>query len=136
MPHYLQRLQRGSIEAQPKLKVERTGSATASVDGGHGLGMVVCDFAMDQAILCAEEIGAGVVGCHHSSHCGGIGIYGRQAVERGMIGIALAHSDAFVTPHNGHEAFFGTNPICIAVPSAGGRRCAWIWLLVRLPATA
>ncbi len=121
LPHYLRRLGRGSIEARPELKLERTGPATASVDGGHGLGMVVCDFAMDQAIQCAEEAGAGIVGCYHSSHCGAIGLYGRQAAARGMIGIAFTHSDAFVAPHNGRRAFLGTNPICIAVPSAEGQ---------------
>ncbi|WP_109995204.1 Ldh family oxidoreductase [Salinisphaera sp. LB1] len=121
LPHYLQRLARGSIEARPELKMERTGPATASLDGGHGLGMVVCDFAMDQAIQCAEQAGAGVVGCYHSSHCGAIGLYGRQATARGMIGIAFTHSDAFVAPHNGRRAFLGTNPICIAVPSAQGQ---------------
>lgn len=121
LPHYLQRLARGSIEARPELKMDRTGPATASVDGGHGLGMVVCDFAMDQAIQCAEEAGAGVVGCYHSSHCGAIGLYGRQAAARGMIGIAFTHSDAFVAPHNGRRAFLGTNPICITVPSADGQ---------------
>ncbi|KEZ77395.1 malate/L-lactate dehydrogenase [Salinisphaera hydrothermalis C41B8] len=120
LPHYLNRLDRGSIEAKPALKIERTGPATASVDGGHGLGMVVCDAAMNQAIQCAEEAGAGVVGCYHSSHCGAIGLYGRQAAARGMIGIAFTHSDAFVAPHAGRHAFLGTNPICIAVPSAEG----------------
>ncbi|HET7314235.1 Ldh family oxidoreductase [Salinisphaera sp.] len=120
LPHYLERLERGSIAARPDLHVERTGAATASVDGGHGLGMVVCDFAMDQAMQCAEDAGAGVVGCYHSSHCGAIGLYGRQAAQRGMIGIAFTHSDAFVAPHNGRRAFLGTNPICIAVPSADG----------------
>lgn len=120
LPHYLRRLEKGSIEARPELKIERTGPATASVDGGHGLGMVICDAAMSQAIECADEAGAGVVGCYHSSHCGAIGLYGRQAAARGMIGIAFTHSDAFVAPHEGRHAFLGTNPICIAVPNADG----------------
>lgn len=120
LPHYLDRLGRGSIEARPALSFEKTGAATGSVDGGHGLGMVVCNFAMDHAIALAGEAGAGVVGCYRSSHCGAIGLYCRQAARAGMIGIAFTHSDAFVTPHNGRAAFLGTNPICIAVPSADG----------------
>ena len=83
LPHYLRRLETGSIEARPALAIEQTGAATASVDGGHGLGMVVCDFAMDHAIRLAGESGAGVVGCRHSTHCGAIGLYGRQAARRG-----------------------------------------------------
>lgn len=62
----------------------------------------------------------GVVGCRHSTHCGAIGLYGRQAAKRGLIGIAFTHSDAFVVPHGGTKAFLGTNPICIAVPSEKG----------------
>lgn len=121
LPHYLSRLEAGSIAARPALTCERTGAATASVDGDHGLGMVVCDFAMDHAIRLAHESGAGIVGCRHSSHCGAIGLYGRQAADQGLIGIAFTHSDAFVTPHGGQRAFLGTNPICITIPSAGGQ---------------
>jgi ureidoglycolate dehydrogenase (NAD+) len=118
LPHYLHRIQAGSIEPQPKLTVEQTAAATATVDGGHGLGMVVCDFAMTQAIHRAIEAGAGVVGARHSTHCGAIGLYGRQAAAKGLIGIAFTHSDAMVAPHGGKHAFLGTNPICITMPCA------------------
>jgi ureidoglycolate dehydrogenase (NAD+) len=80
--------------------------------------MVVCHRAMDEAVRLARESGVGIVGCFRSSHCGAIGLYGRQAARGGMIGIALTHSDAFVAPHFGRRAFLGTNPICIAVPCA------------------
>lgn len=120
LPHYLRRLQAGSIEPQPKLAIEQTGAATASVDGDHGLGMVVCDFAMTHALRLATDSGAGVVGCQHSTHCGAIGLYGRQAAGAGMIGIAFTHSDAMVAPHQGKTAFLGTNPICITIPCAEG----------------
>lgn len=120
LPHYLSRLQAGSIEARPKLALEQTGPATASLDGGHGLGMVVCTRAMDEAIRLARSAGVGVVGCRHSSHCGAIGLYGRQATRAGLIGITFTHADSVVVPHAGRRAFLGTNPICIAVPSAEG----------------
>lgn len=119
LPHYLRRLQTGSIRAQPALSIEHSGPATASVDGDHGLGIVVCDFAMEHATHLAASAGAGIVGCRHSSHCGALGLYGRQAAANGMIGIAMTHSDAMVAPYNGKQAFFGTNPLCIAVPCAG-----------------
>lgn len=118
LPHYLNRLGTGSIEARPELRLERTGPATASLDGGHGLGMVVCARAMDEAIALAAEAGVGVVGCYNSTHCGAIGLYGRQAVRAGMVGIAFTHASAVVVPHEGRRAFLGTNPICIAVPCA------------------
>lgn len=117
LPHYLSRLRAGSIEPQPTMKFIATGPSTGQLDGAHGLGIVVCHRAMQEAIELASKSGVGIVGCHHSTHCGAVGLYGRQATEAGMIGIALTHSDAFVAPHDGKKAFLGTNPICIAVPS-------------------
>ncbi len=120
LPHYLRRLQSESIETQPEMRFQRTGPCTAQLDGGHGLGIAICHRAMREAVLMAKENGAGVVGCSHSTHCGAIGLYGRQAANEGLIGFAFTHSDAFVVPTNGKYAFVGTNPICIAVPSAAG----------------
>jgi ureidoglycolate dehydrogenase (NAD+) len=114
--HYLNRLTQGSIAGRPDLRFTRTAAGTGQVDGGHGLGFVVCEYAMRQAIELAREAGVGAVGVANSSHCGAIGLYTRQAASAGMIGIAFTHSDSFVTPHGGNRAFFGTNPISIAFP--------------------
>jgi len=120
LPHYLRRLKAGSIKAKPRIRFTGTGPCTGTLDGGHGLGMVVCQRAMHEAILLAKSNGVGIVGCYHSTHCGAIGLYGRQAAQAGLIGIAFTHSDAFVAPHRGKRAFLGTNPICMAVPSESG----------------
>jgi ureidoglycolate dehydrogenase (NAD+) len=122
LPHYLNRLGRKSIIAVPKMTFEATGSATGNVDGGHGLGFLACTFAMTHAVQLAKISGAGVVGIRNSSHCGAIGLYSRQAAQNGMIGIVFTHSDSFVVPHGGKKAFFGTNPISIAVPSDDTKR--------------
>jgi ureidoglycolate dehydrogenase (NAD+) len=116
--HYLNRLSRGSIVAAPGIAFERTAAGTGQVDGAHGLGLVVCHYAMARAIDLAREAGVGVVGVKNSSHCGAIGLYARQATQAGMIGIAFTHSDAFVVPHGGVKPFFGTNPIAIGIPSS------------------
>ena len=117
LPHYLKRILAGSIEPKPRIKVHRTGPCTAQLDGGHGHGIVVCHRAMREAIAMAQENGLGAVGVGNSSHCGAIGLYGRQAASQGLIGLALTHSDAFVAPYGGQAKFLGTNPICLAVPS-------------------
>jgi ureidoglycolate dehydrogenase (NAD+) len=119
LPHYLRRLRAGSIEPRPVMRFTDTGPCTRTLDGGHGLGILVCHRAMEEAIRMARENGVGVVGCSHSTHCGAIGLYGRQAAREGLVGLAFTHSDAFVAPHPGRKAFLGTNPICIAVPAAG-----------------
>jgi ureidoglycolate dehydrogenase (NAD+) len=121
LPHYLRRLKAGSIEGQPVLRFAATGPCTGTLDGNHGLGIVVCHRGMQEAMALARANGVGVVGCYHSTHCGAIGLYGRQAASAGFIGIAFTHSDAFVAPYGGRRAFLGTNPICITVPSDEGR---------------
>jgi ureidoglycolate dehydrogenase (NAD+) len=122
VPHYLNRLGQGSISPNPKLVFTRTAAGTGQVDGGHGLGFVVCEFAMRHAIELACDAGVGVVGVANSSHCGAIGLYTRQATRAGKIGIAFTHSDSFVVPYGGSKAFFGTNPISIAIPGTNPER--------------
>ncbi|HKJ96057.1 MAG TPA: Ldh family oxidoreductase, partial [Gammaproteobacteria bacterium] len=121
LPHYLGRLEAGSTRARPTLQLTRTAAGTATLEGDHGLGIVICERAMREAVTLASESGVGVVGCRHSTHCGALGLYGRQAVRAGMIGFAFTHADAIVAPHGGSRAFLGTNPICIAVPNAHGQ---------------
>lgn len=122
VPHYLNRLSQRSIEGHPRLLFQQTGAATGDVDGGHGLGFVVCAFAMEKAIELARVSGTGVVGVRNSSHCGAVGLYARQAAREGMIGIAFTHSDSFVVPHGGTQPFFGTNPLAIAIPTTDPSR--------------
>jgi ureidoglycolate dehydrogenase (NAD+) len=121
LPHYLARIQAGSIEAKPAIQVKETGPCTAQLTGGHGLGMVICDQAMGVAIRLAQQNGVGVVGISESTHCGAIGLYSRKAALSGLIGIAFTHSDALVVPFGGKERFLGTNPISIAFPRLGSQ---------------
>ena len=116
LPHYLSRIQAGSIESNPNLIISQTGPCTATMDGGHGLGIVVCNQAMRESMRLATENGIGVVGISESSHCGAIGLYSRLAALSGLIGISFTHSDALVVPFGGREKLLGTNPISIAFP--------------------
>lgn len=120
LPHYLSRVAAGSLNPKPKLILEETGPCTANLDADDALGIVAMGEATHQSIALANKNGIGLVGVRESSHCGAIGIYGRMIAEQGLIGIVFTHSDAFVAPHNGHEKFLGTNPICITAPSADG----------------
>lgn len=120
LPHYFDRLSRGSIKARPDLKVTRTGPATAQVAGDQGQGIVVAHFANRLAMDMARESGVAAVGVSDSSHCGAVGLYAREAARAGLIGLAFTHADSIAAPHGGQRPFFGTNPIAIAFPREGG----------------
>lgn len=120
VPHYVTRLELGSIKAVPKGSAVRSGPSTAQMSGDNGLGHPTMFDAMSLAIEMAKETGVGFVGVNHSSHCGALSFYGMQAIEAGLIGMVFSQTDAGVVPFGGRKRFFGTNPLCFAVPSRSG----------------
>jgi ureidoglycolate dehydrogenase (NAD+) len=118
--HYLARIRAGSITPAPVLQIASTGPCTAQMDGGHGLGILVCTAAMEHAIGLARSQGVGIVGIGESSHCGAIGLYTRRAAAAGLIGFAFTHADSIVAPAGGRQKLLGTNPLSIAFPNADG----------------
>jgi ureidoglycolate dehydrogenase (NAD+) len=120
LPHYATRLRNGSIEPKPSIRVQRTGPATAMVDGGAGMGQLAAVRAMKEAIGLAHEAGAGAVGVKNSSHCGACAYYAELAAGAGMIGMAFTHSDPIMVPTGMKRIFLGSNPIAFAAPGASG----------------
>jgi ureidoglycolate dehydrogenase (NAD+) len=118
--HYVRRLETGSINPKPKFKVEKTGPVTANLEGDDGLGHVALWHAMRHAIGMARECGFGLVGVRKSSHCGALSFYAYQAIEADMIGVAITQTDSGVVPFGGTKPFFGTNPLCVGIPSRRG----------------
>ena len=119
LPHYLNRIEHGSIRARPNIVVTPTGPCTAQVAGDRGLGIVVALRANEAAMQMARASGIGAVGVSDSSHCGAVGLYSRAAARAGLIGLAFTHSDSIAAPFGGHRPFFGTNPISLAFPRGG-----------------
>ncbi|MCL5102881.1 MAG: Ldh family oxidoreductase [Armatimonadetes bacterium] len=120
VPHYIKRIELGSVNAKPMTDIERSGQSTAQISGDNGLGHPTMHDAMDLAIEMAKETGVGFVGVNHSSHCGALSFYGMQAIEAGMIGMAFSQTDTGVVPFGGRKPFCGTNPLCFAIPSSSG----------------
>jgi ureidoglycolate dehydrogenase (NAD+) len=118
LPHYLRRIQHGSIKARPNIGRELLGPAVARVDGDDGLGHLAMAAATQAAIELARNTGAGWVSVRRSSHCGALALYGLPIADAGMIGLVFTHVDPMVLPFGAARAFCGTNPICMTAPSA------------------
>jgi len=118
--HYVKRLEIGSINPKPQEQVERTGPATAFLEGDNGLGHVNGWHAMELAVEMAKANGLGLVGVRNSSHCGALSFYAYQAMEGGLIGLAMTQTDTCVVPFGGARPFLGTNPLCFGIPSSKG----------------
>jgi ureidoglycolate dehydrogenase (NAD+) len=75
---------------------------------------------MNHAIEMAKGGGIGIVGVRRSSHCGALSFYAYQAIEADLIGMAITQTDSGVVPFGGTKPFFGTNPLCVGIPSRRG----------------
>lgn len=119
LPHYMERISRGSIKANPNIRVVESGRSIAQIHGDQGHGILVAHLAMNLARDLARDTGVGVVGVTDSSHCGAMALYTRPAARAGMVALAFTHSDSMAAPFGGMRAFFGTNPISITFPRKG-----------------
>jgi LDH2 family malate/lactate/ureidoglycolate dehydrogenase len=106
--------------------IERDTPSSAVVNGNQSPGMLAAVTAAD---LAADKVLAGgasapaiaIVGAYNTSTSSGqLAYYAGRMAQRGVIGICLANSPEFVAAAPGGAPVFGTNPIAVGVPSAGG----------------
>jgi ureidoglycolate dehydrogenase (NAD+) len=121
LPHYLRVLAGGRVARSPQLCVSRTTTGTAVVDADNGFGHFASYRAVAEGCDIAREAGVAAVSVVNSSHFAAAGCYALEAAKRGFVAFAFSNSDSFVLPHDGIEAFHGTNPIAFSAPVAGER---------------
>ena len=117
MAVYMQRLKEKLVNPKPEITVLQETSAMALVDGDNGSGQVVAKMAMELAMRKAKESGLSLIGIRNSNHFGATAFFTVMALEKDMIGIALANSYATVAPWGARVPYFGTNPLSVAVPT-------------------
>jgi LDH2 family malate/lactate/ureidoglycolate dehydrogenase len=117
LPAYIHKIMAGLLQPETSWTCLRETPATALYDAGMGLGPVAGLWGMKEAIKRAEQCGISAVGVSNASHFGIAAYYGLQAVEAGMIGVAISNAAASMAPWGGVEARLGTNPICVAIPT-------------------
>jgi LDH2 family malate/lactate/ureidoglycolate dehydrogenase len=71
---------------------------------------------MRMSIEKARRCGVGCCLVRNTNNIGFLAFYSMMAAEKGMVGIIMTNGAASVSPWGGAQAFFGTNPISIAVP--------------------
>jgi LDH2 family malate/lactate/ureidoglycolate dehydrogenase len=110
------RVEAGMIQIPTNLKVIKEGETTTLIDGGNGLGQLAVHRAMMISIQKAKKFGLGCSLVRNTNNIGSLISYTLMAAQEGMIGIVMSNAAASISPWGGTEAFFGTNPISIAVP--------------------
>jgi LDH2 family malate/lactate/ureidoglycolate dehydrogenase len=114
---YFDMLTLGRINPRPNVRVVRELSATGTIDGDNGLGLVVGPRANEITMQKADAAGSAVVSVSNTNHFGMAGYYPLRALEHGLIGWAMCNSTKLVAPLWGVERMLGTNPLAIAFPA-------------------
>jgi LDH2 family malate/lactate/ureidoglycolate dehydrogenase len=117
LPIYIERLRAGLTNGRTQGIAQSQTPTSAVYDGQDGLGQVIGTMAMRLAIAKAEAAGIGMVTTRNSTHFGTAAYYAMMALDKDMIGISLTNSPSLMAPWGGRKAFFGTNPLAIAVPA-------------------
>jgi len=114
---YHERIKKGLQLPTTRWEVVKDLQATAVMDGGNGMGMVVGHHAMKIAIGKARQFGLGAVAVRNSSHYGVAGYYPLMAVREGMVGLSVTNAHPSIAPTFGIRPMLGTNPIAVAAPT-------------------
>lgn len=121
LPLYVERLSAGLIADRTEVEMVRQTPGTCVLDAHNGWGAVAGLAGMREAIARARQVGTGVAVVRHSNHFGIAAYYAQEAVAVNMIGVAMTNASANMSPWGGRQPYFGTNPICVAVPAGKER---------------
>jgi len=89
------------------------------VDGHHGVGSYVSQFAMDRVLEKARNAGAGFAAVRNSNHFGMAALWAETAATQGFIGMSFCNTRICSIVTFGKDRILGTNPLCFAIPSSG-----------------
>ena len=118
LPQYVRRIKGGAVNPTPRITVEKTGAATAMVDGDNGMGHLVMSRAAETAIELAKQSGVAWVGAKRSNHAGAAGVYAAMPLKQDMVGVYSVVANANHMPVWGSsENLLGTNPVAFAIPA-------------------
>ena len=116
---YLRRIREGALLPGMEPEVLTDGGSLLAVDGKNGVGVWIAQRVMELCVERAAQTGVCVAAVRRGNHFGCASYFTRYAMDRHMIGFAMANSPKAVSPFGGAEAMFGTNPLAVAIPAAG-----------------
>lgn len=121
IPQYHAHAKDGRLRLGQAVQVVKETPTTAVIDGHYTWGQVVATRAVDVAIEKARQHALAAVAVRKCYHVGRVGVYPLRAAHAGFIAKVWCngHGVPRVAPWGGTEPRFGTNPIAIAVPTAG-----------------
>jgi hydroxycarboxylate dehydrogenase B len=119
---YLEWVREGWLRPNQAPTIVTESETFAIVDGNHGFGQVVGEFAASLGIRKAARTGIALIGLRNCGHLGRVGDWADMAAAAGQVSLHFLNTSGAqrVAPFGGRDRRLSTNPICIGVPIAGG----------------
>ncbi len=117
LPSYAARLRTGAMTAVTEVTTVRDNGAVVVLDGGHGIGQVITQRAVDVGVERARRHGVSAVGVRNSGHFGTAAYFTRRAAAAGCVALLATNASPAMAPWGGSTRSIGTNPWSIAVPA-------------------
>jgi len=99
------------------MRIIRETPATAILDADHAYGPVSASMAMEIAMEKAGTQGIASCSVINGEWITNLFYYANMAVEKDMIGIAVAREGPICAPYGGTKPVTGTNPLSIGIPA-------------------
>ena len=122
---YCERIKKNLINPKPKIKIKKISNSIAHIDGNNGIGFVVANVGIHQAIKFAQKTGIGLVGIRNSGHYGLSSFYAEQAVKKKLIALCFTNAPPAIAPYGSRKALFGT--ILFVLPLQRERKFLLFW---------
>ena len=117
---YAAQVKSGKINTDAAITVTALRPASILINADCGFAYPAIETAISALIPVAKEMGIAVAAVGNSHHCGALSVQVEKIAQAGLIGLMMANSPRAIAPWGAAEALYGTNPIAIATPQAGG----------------
>ena len=115
-PVFVQYIREGLIDIDAEPQALKRSGGIEYWNGNNGIGPYNAQKAMERAVELAKENTIGCVALHNTNHWMRGGTYGRQAVDKGCIGVCFSNTIANMPPWGGTQPRIGNNPLVISIP--------------------
>ena len=118
---YTDAIDQGNIDPTATPHTVRDAATTAVLDATKVFGQVAGLAGTELAIAKARSHGTAVVGVRNANHIGRAGVYALKMATAGLVGqvFCSGRGAGIVAPWGGTTPMLSTNPIAVAVPTAG-----------------
>ena len=120
LPTYAEHVLCGKVDgaALPTVSRPRPGAVVADAVGGFAHPAI--NLGLSELVTAAQECGVAAMSVTNSYNCGVVGYHVERLADHGLLALAFVNGPAAIAPWGGKKGLFGTDPIAIACPRAGG----------------